>query len=205
MRILKKLLFILLAWSCTNENPNKLYIETYNMVFGVNNTKVIDKIIDYGDSLLLKAYDQHKIEVAYKLFLNDIQNNRIDSFDIGLTNEEMENFINLFEINNLKNEIWSFSERDGREVFSIAYNGKFLNSFEKLIDKDRIALDYFDMYGAGGGISYPLLAGGILENELNNYLIKRIVIVDVLYRNLTNTAYNKALIHSTKAKLNNKD
>ncbi len=191
LKLLSKLLLMVFIGSCTNEKPNQIYIESFNETFGVEDTEGIDEIIKYGDNLLLKAYDQVEIEEAYKLFLNQIKKGLIDSIDIGLTIEEMEGFINQFEKNDLKNKIWSFSERDGREVFDLAYDGAFLTTFQKLQMKDSIAFNYWGAYRVAGGISYSLLATGVLNYDMNNYLVKRIVIIDILYRNLTITTYTR--------------
>lgn len=193
LKLITQLFLFVLSWSCTNVKPNQIYIESFNETFGVKDTEFIDEIIEYGDSLLLKAYDQVVIEDAYELFLTQVKYEGIDTIDIGLTIEDMKGFISLFEKNNLKNKIWSFSDREGREIFDLAYDGAFLTTFQKLHMKDSIALNYWNAYRAAGCISYSLLANGILYNNLNNYLIKRIVIIDVLYRNLTITVSRKSV------------
>lgn len=140
-----------------------------------------------GDALLIQAYNVKTSKEAYSLFLLNLQKNDLDGIELKFTEAEIKSFVNLFEKNHLKHEIWEFSKRDNLDVFNMDFEGGFLLTFKKLKPKYIIAVDYYDTYNAIGILTYASVAKEMLDKrvDLDNYLTKRIMNIDFLYTYFT--------------------
>jgi hypothetical protein len=192
---MKKLLFIIFTLfiiQCSSDKNEVKIKEIFNDTFGKENTQLLDKIVAYSDDLLMQVYEVNEVSKAYELFLTDIKNNKLAELDIGLPLNKTHAFIDLFEQDSLKFNIWEFSVIDGRDVYSVNFQGKYFMTIEKTKEFDEFALKYYDTLMAAGDIYLSSVAAAILDEDiqLDNYLIKQIIVVNFLYRNLTNTAYN---------------
>lgn len=187
MKGLRTILFFLIISACSFGDKNNETVHAFYNTFGKENTKAIDNIVSYADSLLMKNYETRSLNKAYKLFLKEVSSVQIDSLDIGLSHNEISSFVDLFEVNGLKFEIWSFSELNGKEVFEFDMQGAYMKTFEKLQDNNVVAENYFATYDSSGGISYSIFASALIYSSIkfDDYLVRRIIIVDIFYRYCT--------------------
>ena len=187
MKSLRNLLFVLIFVGCNSTNQEEKIVKVFNDTFGEKNTKALDEIVLHGENLLMNAYDVQTVNEAYGLFLTQVANVWIDNLEIGLTVEEAQSFVDLFETDSLKYSIFEFSVIKGNKVYEFDKVGPFMETLKQLEPISDIASEYYNTIMTAGSISYSLLANGLLERyvEFDNYILKRIIIVDILYRHCT--------------------
>ncbi|MCF8456953.1 MAG: hypothetical protein K9H62_13570 [Bacteroidales bacterium] len=195
MKKLKIMVLVLIAVSCSTNNQDKT-IAIFTDTFGEEYTAIFDEIVQTGETMLINAYKTNSTNEAYQLFLSDVASIEIDSLNIGLSEVEINSFVNLFEKDNLKYRIWNFSKRNGIDVFGFDMQGLFMKAIMTLIPTNKAASEFYKSYNVAGQVPYSLFAQGIFNrySEFDDYILKRIVIVDILYRHCTLRQLYKAKI-----------
>ncbi|NPA67505.1 MAG: hypothetical protein GXO50_02740, partial [Chlorobi bacterium] len=141
---------LILILSNCSENKNQKIEEEFYQTFGKEKSEIIDEIVNYGSSLLMQAYNSDTKEQAYKAFVSDLQKTRPDSLELNFTKNQTDSFLNLFEKEKIKYDIFKFREENGIEKYIFDTDGKFMSVLNKVKETDKLAYDYYVSYNDTG-------------------------------------------------------
>ncbi|WP_346854953.1 hypothetical protein [uncultured Draconibacterium sp.] len=179
--------------SCNNRFKNdREAIQVFKDTMGNELVQTLDVISKNVDSVLVETYKTKNVDVAYLKFLEYLISSPTE-YSLQITNEKVTELLNKFELNSYRQEVWNIEKVNKIDVLSTNLTGKFLNAMQKIDTLDCQAKGYFDTRSIAGMPSYSLMAKHIIDKnlDLDNYLIKTIIVSDFFYFVLQSTNYNR--------------
>lgn len=152
--------------------------------------QALDSITKDVDKILIETYKTKNEEAAYRKFLEYLISSP-KGYSLQIIKEKVTELLNLYELSDYRQEVWKVERVNQIDVLTTNLTGKFLNAMQKIDTLDCQSKGYFDTRSIAGLPSYSLIAKHILDKNLNldNYLIKAIIVSDFFYFVLKSTNY----------------
>ena len=194
MKLFINIFIICLFFASCNRpfSENRKAEEIFRESFGLNLTNQLDFVIIEVDRTLMEIFKKDNPSAAYQDFLNYLSQTDDCHYQIELSPSEIQRFLNLYETNGLRPEIWTLEHTDSVDYISINLIGQYLTTMQKIDSLDCSIQGYYKAHWAAGAPSYSLMTRYLIENkiDLDDYLVKVIIVADFFYYVLRSTAYN---------------